>query len=156
MPTGPDGISSCRLRFSPFQRLVVREHMEAASFHKVAEMLHGQVYHEKLAVEGAVSGLSGLENFGEIGNGMPVAIEKLLEHGTNRDIGGVCHDARWSIHLGVSQERGISKSLFDPVESGDGLISPQRSSGLVLGVGQQGKVVASTLVSRGRIPSLLT
>lgn len=60
--------------------------------------------------------------------------EACSAYGCIRD---VCHDGCGSIQFGVSQECGISQSIFDLVESGDSLITPFQSCGSVLGMGEE-------------------
>ena len=52
-------------------------------------------------------------------------------------VGGVCHETRGGVQLGVSEECGVSKSFLRLSESGKGLLSPFDVGGLVLGVCQE-------------------
>ena len=51
---------------------MVSEEMKCPTFHKVTKMLDGKISCQEFSVEGTIPGLSGLQLFGEVGNGAPV------------------------------------------------------------------------------------
>ena len=82
--------------------------MKSASFHKVAEVLNGEINSEKLTVKGTVPCLGRFENFGKIQNWVPVTIDELLKDTTNCKVRSICHDACRGLLDRVGEEFGIS------------------------------------------------
>ena len=65
---------------------MVSEDLKLVTFHKMTEMLNGQVNSEKFSIIGAVSGLSWFEFPRKVGNWAPLSVDVLLKNGSNSDV----------------------------------------------------------------------
>jgi len=87
--------------------------MKITSFHKVSEVLNGQVYCQQLTVKGAVTGFSWSELGREKLNRAPLSIHELLQNCSNCHIRHICHNACWCIRFGVKQQCCLCQGLLN-------------------------------------------
>ena len=81
-------------------------------------MTNGKVDCEEFTSECAVPGFCGLEAFRKETKWLPNVVDVLLEDCTNGYIGGIGHEAQFSIGLGVRQHGGVSEGSLDLLKGG--------------------------------------
>jgi hypothetical protein len=88
-------------------------------FQHMAEVLHGFVDGQQLAVVRAVFLLGRVEFLGEECGGLPGVPDPLLQHGTHGGGGGVGDEGKWRQWVRVCQECGARQTplaLFEGLE----------------------------------------